>query len=295
MRVSDANRMSVSRVTLMFLCVLFVLFALRLGVVGVLLAQLVTDVLVIVAALRRLGALRLRPLFRWDVVRGLLGYGVQIYSFAILLYLNYRIDVFLVRSFLDLEKTGLYATAVGVGEMLWMVPNSLGRVLFPSIVRAQGSDRDRLTLAVCRNAFWVMFLLCGALALGRNLLVGFFFGREFLPAAPALLALLPGILAMSLQEILGTDLQGRGRPLPVTLAAAVGLALNVALNWIWIPRYGIVGAALASTVSYGTVALFVVAAFLRISGSRLRDAFLLRREDWGRLTGLLLRAREAVV
>jgi O-antigen/teichoic acid export membrane protein len=138
-----------------------------------------------------------------------------------------------------------------------------------------------------------MLILCALLGAGRNLALRILFGAQFVPAGAALLAILPGILAMSVQLILGSALSGRGRPLPVTLGAGIGLLLNVVLNLMWIPRYGIVGASLASSVSYSAVAVVVAVAFLRISHSRVRDAFLLRPEDWKRLSGLLRRVREA--
>lgn len=294
MRITESNRLHASRAALMFFCILFSLLVLRLGVVGVVLGQVVAEITVIVLSFRRLGAVIPRPLFRWDILRTLLRYGLQLHSFAILLYLNYRFDTFLVRSMLDLRQTGLYSSAVGLAEMLWMVPQSMGFVLFPSVARASGAQRDRLTLAVCRNSFWIMLALCGIFALGRNLIIEVFFGRQFLPAAPALLAILPGILAMSVQQVLGADLSGRGRPMLVTLAAALGFAANVALNLLWIPRYGIVGASLASSVSYVLVALVVVVVFLRISQTRARDAFLLRKEDWHRMVGILDRLKGAV-
>ncbi|MCI0407917.1 MAG: polysaccharide biosynthesis C-terminal domain-containing protein, partial [Acidobacteria bacterium] len=89
-------------------------------------------------------------------------------------------------------------------------------------------------------------------------------------------------------------LSGRGRPLPVTLGAAIGFVANVLLNLAWIPRYGILGASLASSVSYTLVTLVVLIAYLRISDSRLRDAILLRREDLRRLAGAFGRLKEAV-
>jgi O-antigen/teichoic acid export membrane protein/glycosyltransferase involved in cell wall biosynthesis len=295
MRIPEANRMSISRNLLMFLCIVVFLTAIPLGVTGVVLAQVVAETAVAIVFFYRFGGVKPVPLLQWDVLRGLLGYGLQVYSFAILLYLNYRFDMFIVRSMLDLRETGLYSTAVSLAEMLWMIPFSVGVVLFPSIARASGPERDRLTLAVCRNSFWLMAGLCVLLGLTRNLAIGILFGRQFLPASPALLAILPGILAMSVQQVLGADLGGRGRPLAVTLGAAVGLVANIALNFLWIPRFGIVGASLASSVSYTLVALVVAVAFLRISGNRARDAFLPRREDWNRLVGILGRPKPAAV
>ena len=99
---------------------------------------------------------------------------------------------------------------------------------------------------------------------------------------------------MSIQLVLGSALSGRGRPLPVTVGAALAFVVNVVLNLLWIPRYGIVGASLASSVSYAVVTLVVIVAYLRITGSRLRDALVLRREDLAKLAGLLGRFREAL-
>ena len=139
-----------------------------------------------------------------------------------------------------------------------------------------------------------MLILCALLAAGRQLALRIFFGASFVAASPALLALLPGILAMSIQLVLGSALSGRGRPLPVTVGAALAFVVNVVLNLLWIPRYGIVGASLASSVSYAVVTLVVIVAYLRITGSRLRDALVLRREDLAKLAGLLGRFREAL-
>jgi O-antigen/teichoic acid export membrane protein len=294
MRIAEINLMDVCRSTLRFLLIISALLILRLDILGVILAQVIAETVMVLVAFRFLGGIQPRPLFRWDVFGKLLAFGLQVYSCSILLYLNYRVDLFLVRSKLDLYQTGLYSTAVTLAEILWMVPNALGTILFPSIASSSGEGRNALTLAICRSSFWMMAILCGLLALGRNLALRFVFGERFVEAGPALLALLPGILAMSLQFILGTALSGRGRPLPVTLGAALGFGANVILNLAWIPRYGILGASLASSVSYTLVTLVVLIAYLRISDSRLRDAILLRKEDLRRLAGAFGRLKEAV-
>jgi O-antigen/teichoic acid export membrane protein len=294
MRIVEANLIDVGRNSLRFLLIVVALLGFQLGVRGVILAQLAAETAVLLFAFKHFGGVRPIPLVRWDILRPLLTYGLKVYSFTILLYLNYRVDLFLVRDKLDLFQTGLYSAAVTLAEVLWMVPNSLGNVLFPSVARSSGRERDFLTLAVCRSCFWVMVALCGALALTRNLAIHLFFGDRFLASSAALLALLPGILAMSVQFILGTALSGRGRPLPVTLAAALGFVVNLLLNLVWIPRYGIVGASLASSVSYTLVTLVVLVAYLRISESKLRDAFLLQKEDIRRFAGMFGRFKEAL-
>ncbi|HEU5181641.1 MAG TPA: polysaccharide biosynthesis C-terminal domain-containing protein [Candidatus Polarisedimenticolia bacterium] len=292
MRIWETNLFDLVRAMAMFGLIMLFLLPLQMGVTGVILAQFLAEAGVTLWAIRRFGGGAL-PAVRWNVLRSMLEYGLQVYSFSILLYLNYRLDMFLVRSWLDLTQTGLYAAAVSVAEIMWIIPFSLGNVLFPSTASSSGPSRDLLTLAVCRRSFYVMLVLCGILAISRNLVIRILFGSAFLGAAPALLWLLPGILSMSVQNVVGSDLTGRGRALPVTVGAVLGLVTNVILNILWIPRYGILGASLASSVSYTLVTIVVLAAFVRLTRSKLRDALVLRREDLRALSRLVLRSGEA--
>jgi O-antigen/teichoic acid export membrane protein len=61
-------------------------------------------------------------------------------------------------------------------------------------------------------------------------------------------------------------INGRGRPGPVSVGAAITLILNLAANVILIPRFGIVGAASASLISYTAMTVMMVFVSCRISG-----------------------------
>ncbi|MBC7109287.1 MAG: polysaccharide biosynthesis C-terminal domain-containing protein, partial [Methanomassiliicoccales archaeon] len=58
------------------------------------------------------------------------------------------------------------------------------------------------------------------------------------------------------------------------------VATNIALNLLWIPRYGIVGAAWASTVSYTVSFLGALFFYCRLSGNRWTKVILPQRGDW---------------
>lgn len=64
-----------------------------------------------------------------------------------------------------------------------------------------------------------------------------------------------------------------------TVAAGISLAVNIPLNVLFIPRMGIAGAALASTVSYTLTAVVALAAFLKISGNTLWDTIVIKPRD----------------
>ena len=67
--------------------------------------------------------------------------------------------------------------------------------------------------------------------------------------------------------------------------------LNVALNWVLIPRYGILGAALANGVSYGTAAVVLLVAFVRESGLSVSETLVPRATE---ISDMVHRARGVV-
>jgi Na+-driven multidrug efflux pump len=72
---------------------------------------------------------------------------------------------------------------------------------------------------------------------------------------------------------------GRGKPIINAVAAGVSLALNIPLNLWLIPRWGISGAAFASTVSYTVTAIVVLIAFMRISKNSWFDTIVVKPQD----------------
>jgi Na+-driven multidrug efflux pump len=80
----------------------------------------------------------------------------------------------------------------------------------------------------------------------------------------------------------------------MTAAMAIGFGLNLVLNFLWIRRFGILGAALASTVSYTAQSLVMAIFFWRITGIPPYRLVVPGREDvalWRRLAEKAFRRR----
>ena len=102
---------------------------------------------------------------------------------------------------------------------------------------------------------------------------------QFADAGVALRLILPGIVAYSVVAVLSRYITGRGRPGTGTLILVAGLALNIGANLFLIPRYGIRGAAAASSLSYIVTAALTLVVFHRLSGRGLRETLVIRRSD----------------
>jgi O-antigen/teichoic acid export membrane protein len=132
-------------------------------------------------------------------------------------------------------------------------------MLFPRLSGMPGND-ERWAYAR-RVSIWVgvgMAAFALAVGLAAAPLIHLLFGATFLPAVPALLWLLPGIVMLSVNTIYMNYFASTGLPPVTILAPAAAAFLNVGMNLALIPRFGIVGASLSSVASYGLMLLFSV-------------------------------------
>jgi O-antigen/teichoic acid export membrane protein len=177
-------------------------------------------------------------------------------------FLNYRMDVFFVKNYVGLSAVGVYTVAVGISQLLWLVPNALAAIVMRSVA-AGGSRTAQLDQVALVNRFCLWFVavsavLLAALAAGGVAVV---FGPGFQASVRPLLYLLPGTILFSQTVVLSSYLNGVARQLDTTMIACGALVLTVVFDVLLIPRYGVVGAAVASSLSY---ALSCVATVLTI-------------------------------
>jgi O-antigen/teichoic acid export membrane protein len=237
---------------------------------------------------------RLRPGLHMGLLSEALPYGLKSYVQNLVGHLNYRLDVYLLALFLEPAQIAFYVIATNVAELAWYIPNSVGTVLFPSLSAAPHERVHLLTAEVCRHTIFVTALSTLGLAAVGGVVVPLFYGPAYLPALAPFFILLPGILSMAVYKVLTRNFSSRDRQQMSILAAAGALVLNVGLNVVVIPHYGIGGAATSSLISYTTSSAILLIAFLRDSGLGWRDALVIRRDDLARYSALFKRVREQI-
>jgi O-antigen/teichoic acid export membrane protein len=192
--------------------------------------------------------------------------------------LQFRADAFLVNAFIGIRATGIYSVTSGLAETLWYIPNALGVVMFSRAV-TPGSDTSHVAALLTRTTLALTAFLAIPTFIVGPYLVRFVYGAPFADAGVALRFILPGVVAYSVVAVLTRFITGRGRPGTTTAIMLTGLGANIAANVVLIPRLGINGAALASSISYVLTALLTVVIFQRLSGRGVRETLLIRRSD----------------
>jgi len=207
-------------------------------------------------------------------------YGGKVYVANALSFLNYRSDMFFLAFFLTPAAVGFYSLATGIAEQLFMIPGALATVLFPRVSSISNSEANDFTPKIVRHTFFIMLILSLLLSFLARPLVIIIFGLDFLPSVIPLILLLPGIIAFGVGGVLAADLGGRGKPQFAVYSSLGCLIIDTILNFILIPRWGVSGASIASSISYSVDTLMMLIAFLKVSKKSLVEVLLIKKEDF---------------
>ena len=208
-----------------------------------------------------------------------LRFGVKQHLGSVSQLLNYRLDNLIIAAFLTNTQVGLYSLAVMMGETIWYIPNALGQILFIKTAASDSESANRVTPLVCRNTVLVSTLAAAILFFVAMPIVPWIFTAKFTPSVMALRLLLPGIVALSVSKVLGSDLTGRGYPQYSTYASLISVIVNVGANFLLIPRFGVNGAATAASFSYAANAAIILLLFRRTTGIQISDVIFFKKED----------------
>ncbi len=162
--------------------------------------------------------------------------------------LSLRLDRFLTGVFLRPKDVGIYSVASTITEGLWLAPIALAQVLFHQTA-AQAIDRG----AVRRLRRYSLLLTVGlgvVVFFAAAPAIDLALGSAYLGAVTPLKVLLLGAVGMASYYVDSMILMGGGHVRAAATAAAAGVALITAGDWILIPRFGILGAAYASALGY---------------------------------------------
>jgi O-antigen/teichoic acid export membrane protein len=201
-------------------------------------------------------ALRTRTVSR----RELLSFNILNILLVVMMMSLFHVDVVMVRLLAGDSEAGHYKAALALAEYLWFVPLALQSLLLHSASELWSNDRvDRITDLASRLTRYVLLLTvlmgCGIYALADRF-VPLYFGESFTAAIDPLILLLPGVLGFALARPLFAINQSTGRLVPVIAATGTSAVLNVVCNALFIPSFGIVGAAMATSLGYGSMFLF---------------------------------------
>jgi len=200
------------------------------------------------------------PKLSWAVFRHSIGIGVKAYTIAFFGFLLLRIDLLMVKYMLGATEAGYYSISQILAENTMMFPVVVGLLLFPKL-SALKEREQKLRLAnkavLVTAALMLPAILIATFAAAP--IISIAFGRSFLPAVSPFAWLMPGTYFLGIETVMVQLLNSEGFPPIIVVAWIVDTMINVALNFWAIPRYGITGASIVSSVCYFVMFVIVSA------------------------------------
>jgi len=191
----------------------------------------------------------------WAAVPSLLRSGSAFGIPLLLLTGIYRLDILLLERLAGAAPVAYYGVAVKIAELLWLVPSTLGLIVFSRAARSSHGtvslERARSGLALESRLSLYSVVLASPLILALTpIALTNFLSEDYLQVVPILLALLPGVAAATVLKTVYPHMAGEGNPSMIMRPLLVGVLMNVALNLGLIPYFGGLGAAIASSLTY---------------------------------------------
>jgi len=235
------------------------------------------------AALASLGLLyfvhrRVFPLISRDDAAyrtsSLLSYSLPLFFAAFMAVLMVSVDTLMIGFYKSAEHVGLYYVAVPMARLLLIIPETFLVLFLPVITqkREMGHDICRIYLTATRWMLTLNLPLFLVLILFPTDIIHVMFGEQYVAAGKPCIVLAFGYIVFSLLLSSHYILLSFKKTREIFYLITAALALNILLNILLIPGYGILGGAIATSASLISARIFVLIIARRLTGTWAVDA-----------------------
>lgn len=192
---------------------------------------------------------------------------------------NYRLDIWMVQYFKGTTELGYYSLSANIGQLFFMVSAPIAIVLQPYL--NSPDEKKKLQKFILFSRINCSIVLLGGVfaALLAHLIIPIVYGTSFTNSVLPFLFLLPGVIFSCLTQVFAVIAISHNKIKYNLLATILGLIVTIVVDLILIPKYGIIGAAITSTITYFTI--FISVFFFCTTKLRLPllNYFILTKDD----------------
>jgi O-antigen/teichoic acid export membrane protein len=188
--------------------------------------------------------------FKPDLLKQLLMFSMPLVPASMLVFVSLYIDRYMINLLLDLESVGLYGVAVRLASAASLVMIGFQMAITPLIYKHYNEPETPQNLAVIFKYFVIfatLFFLVYSLVIEE--LLHLLTTPEFYVVANVIPILVLALLFSNMYVFMpGIGIRKKAHL--IFLISLVAAVLNVVLNYLLIPIFGILGSALATAVGY---------------------------------------------
>lgn len=184
---------------------------------------------------------------------------------AVIIY--QRIDQVMIGSMIDKSAVGFFSVAARFTEVLVFLPMILAQTITPILVKARERDVAEYKVKAqqfMNFSFWLSLATSAIVSILAYWLIRYTFGPVYLPAVAVLQVMAFKAASVALSNTAGSMIVTEGLQRWAILRDGFGCLVCVVLNYLLLPRYGIMAAAfvsIASNIAAGYLADALVPAY----------------------------------
>ncbi len=184
----------------------------------------------------------------------LVNYAWQIILFFLAYELLISIDLYLVKGIMHSDYlTGIYNASLTVGRIPYYIFYALTIMLLPVISKTTSENDRKLTNGIISQSMRLMTILLVPsvilMAQFAEPIIKIFYSSEYLSAAYPMSILAYGVGFLTIFYVMSFVLNGADKTRIPMWISIFGVIVNTLLNYILIKRFGIVGSAIATTIT----------------------------------------------
>ena len=194
-------------------------------------------------------------------------------------FLNYQLVIWILAYYLDEGEVGLFALAAGLSQLFYFISQPLSQVLMPFLSSELEEGRKKMFVRFARIHFTIIaFIAVGVLAI-VPIFIPVLYGQEFAGSVIIFEFLIGGIILSCQTKVFASYFVANNRMDINLYATIVGFLLTFFFNFFLIAQWGVKGAAIAQTITFTGIFLFVFLALVTFGKVGTKNLFIINRKD----------------
>lgn len=193
-------------------------------------------------------------LFNKEMVNPLLKIGVPLFPTFLVFWVYSSCDKIMIVRMIGANANGMYAVANKLAAISQLVTSAFasGWSYF-NFATMEDKERVKDFSKIIEYLFVVGVFIFGLCRIFGNIVMEILFTEEYKGTGATFAYLFVAPIIYMLFQLMGSQFLLLKKTIYSTMIACLGVIFNIVLNYVWINKYGILGAGIATVVSYGLI------------------------------------------
>lgn len=197
----------------------------------------------------------------------------------IISFFNGRVVLWVLAYYLDNFQIGIFSISLGLSQILSFISLPLSQVLLPYLSSENQEDRNRLFIVFSKMHFSIMVLMSLFGVVIAPYVIPVLYGAQYAESVIPFFIMILGFVFNSQTRIISSYMFSSNKVVINLYGTIVGFVSTIFFYFVLIQKYGIIGAAISTTLTYSAIFLFTYLILIKSLKKYGRNYLFLTRSD----------------